>query len=180
MPVWQLAGKRAPRPLRTTFTLGADMPSAMAATAQRHAQARSIKIKLTGDLELDLARVAVAEARACERPLVAEHAWDVDAIIGDIVTALLTEKAAIAKQYEQMLDEIVDQARGDAHIEAQSRAQTGRAERVLAEASTSASLLVVGSRGRGGFTGLLLGSVSRSLITHSACPTMLVRTTPAH
>ncbi|WP_084343296.1 universal stress protein [Piscicoccus intestinalis] len=129
---------------------------------------------------VDLARVAVAEAQLSERTLLAMHAWDVDAIVGDIVTALLTEKAAIAKQYEEMLDEIVEQARGDAPVETESRAQTGRAERVLAEASTSASLLVVGSRGRGGFTGLLLGSVSRSLITHSACPTMLVRTTPAH
>ena len=62
VPVWQLAGKTAPRPLRTTFTLGADAPSTMAATAQRHAQARSIKIKLTGDLALDLARVAAIRA----------------------------------------------------------------------------------------------------------------------
>ena len=62
VPVWQLAGKTAPRPLRTTFTLGADTPPVMAATAQRHAQARSIKIKLTGDLALDLARVAAIRA----------------------------------------------------------------------------------------------------------------------
>lgn len=62
VPVWQLAGKTASRPLRTTFTLGADTPPAMAATAQRHAQARSIKIKLTGDLALDLARVAAIRA----------------------------------------------------------------------------------------------------------------------
>ena len=64
MPVWQIAGLPAPRPVRTTFTLGADAPDAMAAKAQGYAQARAIKMKLTGDVELDLARVtAVRTAR---------------------------------------------------------------------------------------------------------------------
>ena len=62
VPVWQLAGKAAPRPLLTTFTLGADAPEVMAETARGYAQARSIKIKLTGDLDLDLARVAAVRA----------------------------------------------------------------------------------------------------------------------
>lgn len=62
VPVWQLAGSPPPRPLRTTFTLGADQPDMMAATARDYSQARSIKIKLTGDLDLDLARVAAVRA----------------------------------------------------------------------------------------------------------------------
>jgi len=62
VPVWQLAGMPAPRRLRTTFTLGADAPAAMAESARGYAQARSIKIKLTGDLDLDLARVAAIRA----------------------------------------------------------------------------------------------------------------------
>jgi L-alanine-DL-glutamate epimerase-like enolase superfamily enzyme len=62
-PAWELAGLTAPSPLRTTFTLGADTPSEMALRARRHAQARAIKIKLTGDLPLDIARVkAIREA----------------------------------------------------------------------------------------------------------------------
>ena len=64
MPAWQLAGLSQPTPVRTTFTLGADTPEAMAAKAVHYAQAHSIKMKLTGDLTLDLARVAaVREAR---------------------------------------------------------------------------------------------------------------------
>lgn len=62
VPVWRLAGQDPPRALCTTFTLGAADPAAMAQTARRHAQARAIKIKLTGELELDLARVGAIRA----------------------------------------------------------------------------------------------------------------------
>ena len=62
VPVWQIAGLPAPRPVRTTFTLGADTPTAMATKAQGYAQARAIKMKLTGDVALDLARVAAVRA----------------------------------------------------------------------------------------------------------------------
>lgn len=61
-PVWALAGLTEPRPIRTTFTVSADTPEAMAAVARRYAQAKSIKVKLTGDLDLDLARVAAIRA----------------------------------------------------------------------------------------------------------------------
>ena len=47
--VWQLAGLNPPRPLLTTYTIGANDPSAMATTAQRFAHARAIKLKLTGE-----------------------------------------------------------------------------------------------------------------------------------
>ncbi|WP_309662432.1 dipeptide epimerase [Sphingomonas sp.] len=64
MPVWQLAGVAEPRPLRTTFTLGADTPAIMAQGARDYREARSIKIKLTGDLALDRERViAIRQAR---------------------------------------------------------------------------------------------------------------------
>ena len=51
-PVWALAGLDPPRPLVTTFTLGADYPPAMAQGARKLAAAQALKIKLTGDLEL--------------------------------------------------------------------------------------------------------------------------------
>lgn len=64
MPVWQLAGQPAPKPLRTTFTLGADDPEVMAKGALAYRDARSIKVKLTGDIDLDIARVrAIRTAR---------------------------------------------------------------------------------------------------------------------
>jgi nucleotide-binding universal stress UspA family protein len=48
----------------------------------------------------------------------------------------------------------------------------------LAEAARDADVLVVGNRGRGGFAGLLLGSVSMRTLTLASCPTMVVRGTP--
>ncbi|KKC26050.1 dipeptide epimerase [Sphingomonas sp. SRS2] len=62
-PVWALAGlESAPGPIVTTFTVSADTPEAMATTATGYTGARSLKVKLTGDVELDLARVAAIRA----------------------------------------------------------------------------------------------------------------------
>jgi nucleotide-binding universal stress UspA family protein len=57
----------------------------------------------------------------------------------------------------------------------ESEAITGDAYPELLTLSRGAELLVVGSRGRGGFAGLLLGSVSHRLAAHAACPVVVVR-----
>ena len=61
-PVWALAGLPSPRPLVTTFTLSAADPAVMAEGAKKYAQARSLKLKLTGELDLDIARVSAVRA----------------------------------------------------------------------------------------------------------------------
>jgi L-Ala-D/L-Glu epimerase len=62
VPVWQLAGLPEPKPLLTTFTLGAEEPAVMAEAARAYREARAIKLKLTGDLDLDSARVRAVRA----------------------------------------------------------------------------------------------------------------------
>ena len=62
-PVWQLAGLSAPKPLLTTYTLGADDPDKMAAGAAAYTQARALKLKLTDDGHSAERVLAVRKAR---------------------------------------------------------------------------------------------------------------------
>jgi len=99
VPAWKLAGQAAPKPLRTTFTLGADTPDIMAAGARRYADAQSIKVKLTGELELDIARV---EAIRAVRPDV----WlGVDGNQGFVIDQLNRLVAALEDQDVSLLEQ---------------------------------------------------------------------------
>ena len=63
-PVWRIARLERPRALLTTFTVPANDPGTMAAKAVEYAQAKQLKLKLTGDIPLDAERVrAVRRAR---------------------------------------------------------------------------------------------------------------------
>lgn len=81
-PVWQLAGLESPRPLPSTLTLGADTPKAMAQASQGIDPLAPIKVKLTGEVELDIARLRALRAA---RP----EAWlGVDANQGYTISTL--------------------------------------------------------------------------------------------
>ena len=64
----------------------------------------------------------------------------------------------------------------DLQIDIEQRVREGNAVRVLTDEARSAQLLVVGSRGLGGFSGLVLGSVSSQLAHHAPCPLLIVPT----
>ncbi|XAS76722.1 universal stress protein [Dermatophilaceae bacterium Sec6.4] len=81
----------------------------------------------------------------------------------------------------KMLDETIAEVFADTPPAALNRVvQEGNAATVLVEASRDAGMLIVGSRGRGGFVGLMLGSVSTACSAHSKCPVMVIHgDTPA-
>lgn len=73
------------------------------------------------------------------------------------------------------LDRAVAEAvEGYPGVTVRRHALDGNAAQLMAEFSTAVDLIVVGSRGRGGFSGLLLGSTSQGVLSHAACPVMVV------
>ncbi|MHA7283000.1 universal stress protein [Arthrobacter sp. TMS2-4] len=79
----------------------------------------------------------------------------------------------IRESAQAVLDEAVARLEGMA-LEVHPRIETGDAAGVLLDLSAEAELMVVGSRGRGGFVGRLLGSVSSALPAHAKCPTAVI------
>ena len=73
------------------------------------------------------------------------------------------------------LDRAVAEAvEGHPGVTVRRHALDGNAAQLMSEFSTAVDLVVVGSRGRGGFSGLLLGSTSQGVLSHAACPVMVV------
>jgi nucleotide-binding universal stress UspA family protein len=70
------------------------------------------------------------------------------------------------------ITEVVDPA---SPVKISSTAIEGNAAQVLLDAAVGAELLVVGSRGHGGFVGALLGSVSQHCAHHAPCPLVIIR-----
>jgi nucleotide-binding universal stress UspA family protein len=76
---------------------------------------------------------------------------------------------------EAALEASVREALPHPDVEIEQRAVQGVAAGVLVDESRNADLLVVGSRGHGGFAQLLLGSVSQQCAHHAECPVVIVR-----
>ena len=75
----------------------------------------------------------------------------------------------------QVLDQTVQDVFGDQPPAGLRRlVREGGAAKVLLDASEGAIMLVVGSRGHGGFAGLLLGSVSANVAAHASCPVLVI------
>jgi nucleotide-binding universal stress UspA family protein len=115
-------------------------------------------------------------ARICERtgnPIEAVIAWEWPRSYG--WSPMLEEwhpDAEAEKMLQQTLDDVFGSQRPAGVV---ASVRHGAPRNVLIEASDGAEMLVVGSRGHGGFTGLLLGSVSAACAEHAHCPVVVVR-----
>jgi L-Ala-D/L-Glu epimerase len=99
VPVWQLAGLLEIRPLLTTFTVGADDPLVMADRAAAYTQARALKLKLTGDPQLDGARVRAVRARCPEAWIGVDANQGYDAVtLPQLLPALVEAKVSLLEQ----------------------------------------------------------------------------------
>lgn len=85
-----------------------------------------------------------------------------------------------ANEVQQSMQRVLDEASQRISdlvpgVQLKGISHEGSAAKVLIESSKGADLLVVGSRGQGGFSGLLLGSVSQQCSLHSHCPIVIVQ-----
>jgi len=88
---------------------------------------------------------------------------------------------AIQRDAKRTLEQTVADVLGDdPDIDLDLTVVEGQASPGLLEAARGASLLVVGSRGHGELTGMLLGSVSERCVTHAPCPVTVVRDVGDH
>ena len=124
-------------------------------------------------------RWAVGEAKLRNSTVRIVHAWEYPmASISDLPIDAGTLRA-FEEHAEDVIDEVLVDAVGDVQeLEGSVRVERvvtrGAASEALLRASEDADLLVVGSRGRGGFKSLLLGSVSQQCAQHATCPVVIV------
>ncbi len=114
--------------------------------------------------------------QACGRGvgLVAVHAWWMDPALAYSYTAL--DEQAVTEQETSAMDAVLAPwADRYPAVPVRQRVVRARATAALSAAAEGAALLVVGSRGRGGFASLLLGSVSRGVLQHATGPVAVVR-----
>jgi nucleotide-binding universal stress UspA family protein len=84
---------------------------------------------------------------------------------------------AVLRDVAEGLDVVVDRALADhPGLQVRRHVLDGTGAQLLTEFSTAVDLVVLGSRGRGGFAGLLLGSTSQAVLHHASCPVMVVTT----
>lgn len=88
-----------------------------------------------------------------------------------------------AVDYEQVLADVkaglqivVDELAAGTGVDVRLHALDGSGAALLAEFSSAVDLVVVGSRGRGGFAGMLLGSTSQAVLHHAHSPVLVVPT----
>jgi nucleotide-binding universal stress UspA family protein len=125
----------------------------------------------------DAIRWAADEARLRGTTVQAVYAWQSPLVTGfQYIPPDLLDPEALDRHAREIVEAaVVEAGNGTGGVEIESRAIEGLPAKVLIEASRDAELLVLGSRGYGGFHGLLLGSVGQQCVQHAVCPVVIVR-----
>ncbi|RRR99707.1 universal stress protein [Glycomyces terrestris] len=119
---------------------------------------------------------ALREAALTGAGLEAVHAWEVPAAYGTGMVLAMPGNEEFESAAREALARAVDQVAGnEPGVAIEQNTVAGHPARVLIDAAEGASLLVVGSRGHGGFVGTLVGSVSQYCVSHAPCPVVVVR-----
>jgi nucleotide-binding universal stress UspA family protein len=123
---------------------------------------------------LEALRWAAQEAEHWGASILAVQAWEFTPLI--VATEAPIDLAQIRSDTEEYLERQIREVFADSQVDVQRRVVEelpARAILDIAEAE-DADLIVVGTRGRGGLKGLLLGSVSQKVATHATCPVVVV------
>jgi len=125
---------------------------------------------------------AVETARAGKLAVTVVHAWSPSLPQSRFASGYSGPgDSELAAAGEAILAEGLDRAKGSgAHLEVSGVLARDPAASTLLESGDLAHMLVVGSRGLGGFGGLLLGSTGLQVATHAACPVVVVRPSDPH
>jgi nucleotide-binding universal stress UspA family protein len=124
---------------------------------------------------------AVRQAKLTGASVDAVIAWHYPAMVGGVPFAPIGPmySADYATFAATVLNDTVGETVDpDGPVKVSSAVREGNAAQVLLDASHGADLLVVGSRGHGGFAEALLGSVSQACVHHAQCPVVIVREPP--
>jgi nucleotide-binding universal stress UspA family protein len=118
---------------------------------------------------------AIGEARAHGAALQVVHAWHVPYGGGSPFAYISIDPSVIEDAARKVLDSMIDgeDTSGLAAPVERTLIQSGASSAIL-ESAKAADLVVVGSRGLGGFGGLLLGSVSQQVAHHATVPVVIV------
>lgn len=118
-------------------------------------------------------RWALGEAKLRHATLEAVCAWSFPIMAGRDAPPLLVPVEELRDDAESTLSSVLGEEAPDAGIT--QTVVEGNPADVLVAISDGADMLVVGSRGHGGFAGLLLGSVSSQCSHHATCPLVIIR-----
>lgn len=120
-------------------------------------------------------KAAVNEAALWDANLTALSAVPIATGVGMLAwLPAAVDREAITRDTLNGLNRAVDEAIGQRNMKIARHVLDGSPAALLTEFSTAVDLIVVGNRGRGGFQGLLLGSTSQTVLSHSTCPVMVV------